>query len=241
MYKKKKNKKLYRVGIFDALNVPGLALFFTMVGFATLAKDIGFDVWLVTATTLLVWGMPGQVAFVSLYATGASLSVIFFAVALANMRMMLMVISGYDMLNLKQHNISFWRKILLAHIMAITSWAQISHVKDKFPLNLLLSYYIGFAMTIYLFGFSGTLVGYFIDNFASNEVLRTIIFVTPLYILLLVFNSRDKINRLAVVLGGIITPVIYPFFLEWSVLLGGVIGGSVAFFWARTKENERND
>ena len=152
-----------------------------------------------------------------------------------------MVISGYDMLNLKQHNISFWRKILLAHIMAITSWAQISHVKDKFPLNLLLSYYIGFAMTIYLFGFSGTLVGYFIDNFASNEVLRTIIFVTPLYILLLVFNSRDKINRLAVVLGGIITPVIYPFFLEWSVLLGGVIGGSVAFFWARTKENERND
>ena len=46
----------------------------------------------VLITTLTVWGMPGQVALVSLYASGASLTVIFLAVALANMRMMLMVI-----------------------------------------------------------------------------------------------------------------------------------------------------
>ena len=124
---------------------------------------------------------------------------------------------------------SFCKKVLLMHIMAITSWAQISHVKDKYPANLLLSYYIGFAITIYMFGFSGTLIGYFIDNFANNDVLRAIIFMTPLYILLLVISSKDSINRLAVVLGGIITPVIYPFVLEWSVFIGGIVGGSLAF------------
>jgi len=53
--------------------------------------------------------------------------------------------------------------------------------------------------------------------------------MTPLYILLLVVSSRENINRFAVILGGIITPVIYPFFLEWSVLIGGFIGGSIAF------------
>ena len=68
---------LYRAGILDALNVPGLALFFTMVGFSTLAKHAGFDLWLVSTTTLLVWGMPGQVAFASLYASGASLIIMF--------------------------------------------------------------------------------------------------------------------------------------------------------------------
>ena len=212
--KKIKKTKLYSLGVFDALNVPGLALFFTMVGFSALAKDAGFDVWLVSATTLTVWGMPGQVAFASLYATGASLSIIFLAVALANMRMMLMVISGYNMLQLKQHNMTFWKKILLMHIMAITSWAQLIHVKDKYSPNLLLSYYIGFAITIYIFGLSGTFIGYFIDTIANNEVLRAIIFMTPLYILLLVVSSRDNINRFAAVLGGTITPIIFPIFLN---------------------------
>ena len=227
--KKRKKNEVIKSCIFYALKVTGLELFFTMVGFSTLAKDAGFDVWLVSATTLTVWGMPGQVALASLYATGASLSIIFIAVALANMRMMLMVISGYNMLQLKEHNMSFCKKVLLMHIMAITSWAQISHVKDKYPANLLLSYYIGFAITIYMFGFSGTLIGYFIDNFANNDVLRAIIFMTPLYILLLVISSKDHINRLAVVLGGTITPVIYPFVLEWSVFIGGIVGGSIAF------------
>ena len=226
---KQKKISLYRAGILDAINVPGFALFFTMVGFSTLAKDAGFDVWQVSAITTAVWGMPGQVAFVSLYATGASLAIIFFAVALANMRMMLMVISGFNMLQLKQHNMTFWKKILLMHIMAITSWAQIIHVKEKYSPNLLLSYYIGFAITIYIFGLSGTLIGYFIDTIANNEVLRAIIFMTPLYILLLVVSSRDKINRFAAVLGGTITPIIFPIFFEWSVFIAGFVGGSIAF------------
>jgi predicted branched-subunit amino acid permease len=200
-----------------------------MVGFAALAKGAGFDVWLVSATTLAVWGMPGQVAFASLYATGTSLTIIFLAVSLANMRMMLMVISGYNILQLNLHNIALWKKVLLMHIMAITSWAQISYIKDKYPPNLLLSYYIGFSITIYAFGLSGTIVGYFINYLVNTEILRAITFMTPLYILLLVINSKDKINRISVMLGGTIVPVIYPFLSEWSILLGGFLGGSIAF------------
>jgi len=224
---REKNKKLYRVGVIDATNVPGFALFSTMVGFSTLAKDAGFDVWLSAITTLSVWGMPGQVALVSLFATGSPLIVIFFAVAFANMRMMLMVISGYNVLRLSSHNIAFWQKILLVHIMAITSWAQINSVKDKYPSNLLLSYYVGFSVTIYILGLSGTLVGYFIDYFVQTEVLRAIAFMTPLYILLLVISSQDYLNRSAVILGGIITPLIYPIFFELSILIGGFLGGSI--------------
>ena len=115
------------------------------------------------------------------------------------------------------------------HFMAITSWAQIAYVKDKYSPNLLLSYYIGFSLTIYAFGLSGTLSGYFIDNLVNTEVLRAITFMTPLYILLLVISSKEKINRISVMLGGIIVPVSYPLLAEWSILLGGFIGGSMAY------------
>ncbi len=221
-------KSLLREGMMDAIHVPGFALFFTMVGFAALAKDLGFDIKLVITTTLTVWGMPGQVAFASLYGAGASLAIIFLAVSLANMRMMFMVISGYNALRFDLHNISFWKKVLLMQIMAITSWAQIGYVKDKYAPNLLLSYYIGFSLTIYLFGFLGTLAGFFIDHFVTSEALRVITFMTPLYILLLIISSNDNLNRLSVILGGTFVPVIYPFFLEWSILVGGVCGGTIA-------------
>ena len=217
------------VGILHATNVPGFALFFTMVGFAALAKDSGFYFEHVLITTLTVWGMPGQVALVSLYASGASLAVIFLAVALANMRMMLMVISGYNMLRFDLHDTPFWQKVFLMHLMAITSWAQINFIKEKYEPRLLLSYYIGFSVTIYVFGVLGTMLGFVIDNFVTNEVLRIIMFITPLYILLLIISSKDNINRLSVILGGTIVPLIFPFFLEWSILIGGLFAGSIAF------------
>ena len=90
--------QLIRCGVLDAINIPGFALGSTMTGFAVIAKEAGFDFWMIVATTASVWGLPGQVAFASLYATGASLMLIFVTVALANMRMMLMVISGADIL-----------------------------------------------------------------------------------------------------------------------------------------------
>ena len=227
--RKELKKNLNWVGVSDAINVPGFALFSTMVGFSTIAKEAGFDIWQVSATTLTVWGMPGQVAFASLYASGASLIIIFLAVSLANMRMMLMVISGYNILGLHQHKLPFWKKMCLMHIMAITSWAQIGRSKENYPQALLLPYYLGFSITIYVFGLTGTILGYFIDHFVTAEVLRVITFMTPLYILLLVISSKDSLNRLAVVLGGIIIPIIYPVFFDWSILIGGVAGGTLAF------------
>ena len=117
--------QLIRRGAVDAVNIPGFALGSTMTGFAVIAKEAGFDFWMIVATTASVWGLPGQVAFASLYATGASLMLIFVAVALANMRMMLMVVSGADILHLRERNLPLWRRVLMMHFLAITSWVQI--------------------------------------------------------------------------------------------------------------------
>ena len=66
-----------------------------------------------TASTFLIWGMPGQVAMASLYAGGSDLFVIFTAVALANLRMMLMSISGADMLGLNETGSALFETTIL--------------------------------------------------------------------------------------------------------------------------------
>ena len=221
-------KKILLKGIIDAINVPGFALGSTMMGFSVIAKESGFDIWMALITTLSVWGMPGQVAFASLYAVGSSLLLIFIAVTLANMRMMLMVISGSDLLKINNHNLPIWKKAILMHLMAITSWAQLSFIKDKYPPPLLLSYYIGFSITIFLFGLSGTIIGFYLNNIIPESILRIIIFMTPLYILLLVINSKQVVNKFAVMIGGSLSPVLFPTSGSWSILLSGIIGGSLS-------------
>lgn len=224
----KTSSKLWLIGIRDAVNVPGFALMSTMVGFASIAREAGFDIWMAMVTTATVFGLPGQVAFASLFAGGASLLIIFVAVSLANMRMMLMVISGSDILNLSAHNLPFWKRLLLMHFLAITSWAQIGYKSQQYPPPLLLNYYIGFSFTIFTFAMIGTLTGFYMADWIPPDILRLVIFVTPLYILLLVMNARHTINRLAAVIGGTICPLIYPLAADWSILIAGVIGGSLA-------------
>ena len=125
-------RNIHITGILDAANVPGIALGSTMMGFAAIARESGFDFWMTFFTSLSVWGMPGQVAFVSLYATGASMFLMFVAVALANMRMMLMVISGSDILRLSESGLPLWKRVLMMHLLAITSWAQISYKQNQY-------------------------------------------------------------------------------------------------------------
>ena len=234
-----KSKALIFQGFLNAANVPGFALFGTMLGFSVLAKEAGFDFWMAIFTTITVWGLPGQVAFASFYATSSSLLLIFIAVSLANMRMMLMVISGAKILDLENHSLSFWKQVLLMHLMAITSWAQIGYVQSDFSPPSLLKYYIGFATTIFVFGISGTALGFYLDEMMPPELVRIIIFMTPLYILLLVINAKQTINRLSVVIGGVLSPLFYPFVGSWCILYAGIIGGVAGLLIIKLTQREK--
>ena len=216
----------------DALRAPCYALCLTMAGFSTIARESGLDFWMTLSTSLGIWGMPGQVAFASLYSAGASLFVIFVAVSLANMRMLLMVISVADMMHLDSHNLSFWKRVFWMHFLAITAWANVAAAQQKYPPHLLFAYYQGFALTIFAFGILGTVLGYFLSDLIRPEILRIVIFVTPIYIMLMIINARQKANRLAVIFGGALSPVFFPFAGEWAILLSGVVGGSIASLYS---------
>mgnify|MGYP006879298963 FL=1 len=133
-------------------------------------------------------------------------------------------------LNIKKYKLPFWRQFIIFHLMAITSWAQIGFMKDKINDDELIKYYTGFSITIYLFGMLGTLIGFYISDFISNNFLRILIFITPLYILLLVVNSKDNINRSAVYTGCVLAIIFYPIVGTWSILISGILGGSLATY-----------
>ncbi len=216
-----------RRGIIEAINVPGFALCSTLVGFGAISREAGFDIWMTTTTTLLVFGMPGQVAMATLYAGGSSLILIFIAVSLANMRMMLLVISGSDLLKLSLHNLPFWKRLLLMQGIAITTWAQIGLKQTTISSRNLVHYFKGFALGIYAFAITGTIIGFYLNDYIPEHALRIVIFVTPLYLLMVIINAKQTTNRLAVVIGGTLCPLLYPLTGDWAILYAGFIGGTL--------------
>ncbi len=220
-------------GARAAFGVPSVAIFFSMMGFAAIAREAGFDGVQTIMTSILVYGMPGQVAMASLYTSGASAFVIITAVALANMRMLLMTASGMEMIGLNDRGsghgkMAFWKKLLLMQILAITSWVYLGQVQAGYSKKQLLWYFIGLASVIYIAGMAGTVAGYFVGDFVNDDILRIILVLTPMYILLMVINARQIQNRYAGILGGIIGPLAFPFVGEWGIVLCGIIGGTLA-------------
>ena len=196
-----------------------------MTGFAAIARDAGFDLTQALVTTALVWGMPGQVAMASLYASGAGALVIFSAVAIANMRMMLMTVSGVGMLGVR--GAPFIIKALLIQLLAITGWIQLAVIRGMVAPNAMLPYYVSFSIVLYACGLLGTVFGYFLTDTLPPDLVKMLVFMTPLYILMMVARIRQALFRHAGVIGGIVGPTLYLVLGEAGIFIAGFLGGTL--------------
>ena len=225
----------FRSGFTDAVGIPGLGLFVSMMGFGAIALEAGLGPWVTFLTTALVWGLPGQVAFAELYGAGAAWFALFAAVTLANMRMLPMTASGLPLMHLRLHNIGFAGRCLTSHFLAITGWAHLAIVSERFPPACVFPYYIGLSMVIYVCALSGTMIGYYLNDFASDTATRIAVFSTPIYLILMVAGARRVMNQWAVGLGIALCPPLYLLIGDWSVMVAGLVGGTAAFLIKRNK------
>ena len=117
--------------------------------------------------------------------------------------------------------------------LAITSWAQLAIAGTKYPHHLLMPYFQGFSITLFVSGMIGTILGYFLPDLLPPNVLQIVVFITPIYIFLLIFGTRNVANRISVLLGGIMCALLYPLLGEMSIIISGIAGGTTAYLVSR--------
>ena len=105
---------------------------------------------------------------------------------------------------------------------------QLGHAVGQYTKDMLYHYYVAMGLTVYAFGVSGTVLGYYVSEFLPRDVLIAVLVMTPMYILLMVINARQIIHRYAGICGGILCPLAFPMIGEWGILLGGFVGGTIA-------------
>jgi predicted branched-subunit amino acid permease len=216
-----------RKALLDALSLPAFILFFTMMGFGSLARGAGFGAEMAALASLLIWGLPGQLAMVELTRTGQGLIAIVFACSLANARFMPMVVAFIP--TLARGQVSLARMLLDAQLLSINSWAMCMREFPRVESAYRHRYYVIFASSILSAAAAGTLLGYHGAVLLPASMVLGLIFVSPLFFALVLSAVPGRAERISMLLGCATIPVAHYFWPAVDLLITGVIGGSLGF------------
>ena len=203
-----------------------------MVGFGAMCREAGFDLLPSIGSTALVWGIAGQIALIEIHSGDGGRPPRGGAGSLANLRPPPRPppgrargpggrVLGYPM------------RLVIAQFMAISCWVQMTSYSGHIPSPQRLPYYFGFAATLVMAGLIGTTIGHQMGRVVPPEVLTVAIFMTPLYLLLVVCGARQWVNRFSVLYGTALGLALYPSLGDWAVPLAGLIGGTLGYLSGR--------
>lgn len=219
-------------GARDALGVPAAVLAAGMLGFGALALEAGFGPLLALACTAGIWALPGQIVLIEMHAAGAPGVVTVVAVMLTAVRFLPMSISLMPMMREPARPAA--GLYAAAHFLAMTSWAWTMRRCIDMPREARLPYFVGFAATCWAVASAATLVGYLMAGAFPPVVRLGFVFLNPVYfVVLLIGDARNRTTVVALACGAVAGPLLYLASPQWSVPLGGLIGGTVAWLILR--------
>lgn len=225
-------------GARAVVSIPAAVLICAQVGFAALARELGFGLLETMAIAIGIWALPAQVVFVGLAASGVSLAALAVAVGLTSVRFLPMVmawtpvVSGPDTAR---------PKILAASwLVAVTSWVFAMARLPELPREVRLSYFAGFAVALALATVGAVGLAHALLGALPAIVAGALVFLTPIYFVLALWGAaRLDADRLALGYGLVAGPVAAALVPELDLLVAGLVGGTLAYLTARLARHRR--
>ena len=221
------HRSAFRLGCRSALGVPAAVLLAGMIGFGALGHASGIGLGLTTFTSFFMYALPGQVVFVEMVAMGASGVATVIATALTAARFLPMTLTLVPQIPHADRTASLYAK---AHLISMTSWAVMMREFGAIPPDRRLAFFTGFGLVCWSVGIPGTALGYLIAGHVPTPVTIGLVLINPLFFLLSFAEVRVLASRLAIVFGGISGPLVYHWSPSWSILICGLVGGTLAFW-----------
>jgi predicted branched-subunit amino acid permease len=222
----------WRDGVREALGAPALVLGIGFIGYGSLAQSHGFSIPEAVLSTLSIWALPGQLIMVEMKAGGAPFLAIVLAVMLSASRFLPMTVTV--MPQMRNGDRRAWRYYLAGQLLSMTSWAVAMARFPRLPPAARYAHFTGFGVAMCVAAAACTVPGYVLAGALPAPVRLAFIFANPIYfILILTSDLRDRRGVLALACGAIAGPVLHALWPAWSIVGGGLLGGSIAFLAAR--------
>jgi predicted branched-subunit amino acid permease len=212
-----------------------LVLFATYLGIGALAHDSGFSLGWALASTLFVWAGPAQIILISTLGTGGTVVQAAIAVTLSAIRLFPMVVSVLPMVRTRETPM---RKLALpAHFVAVTMWIECSRMLPQVPRERRVAFTNGLGTGLVSVCLVATTLGYVLAANLPELLAAAILLLTPLaFLFSTARNSRQLVDRLALVLGLALFPLMAMLHTGVDILLSGVAAGTLAYgvhWWRR--------
>tara|TARA_S200000501_G_scaffold34232_1_gene28432 strand:+ start:141 stop:845 length:705 start_codon:yes stop_codon:yes gene_type:complete len=224
------DKKFFFKGFRSILShdSPAIALGCCFIAIGALLKNLGFNIQESIFSTMLTYALPGSLIMAESLLVGASLLNIFLAVWFVNARLYPMTVSLFPLMMHKDQ--PKWKYYFSCHFIAVSAWLIMKSNYKKIPKNFRIDYWIGIGSATWSVAVLGTFIGFYISEYLNKDMLIGLAILNPIYFLCMMVGAAKTIQiTLSVLLGIILGPVFYYFSPEWSILLGGVVGGTIAY------------
>ena len=224
------NKEFFFKGFKSILapDSPALALGCCFIAIGALLKNLGFNIQESIFSTMLTYALPGSLVMAESMLIGASLLNIFLAVWFVNARLYPMAVSLFPLMMHKSQ--PKWKYYFSCHFIAVSAWLIMKSNYKKIPREYRIDYWIGIGSATVSVSVIGTFIGFSFSEYLNKDMMIGLAILNPVYFLCMMVGASKTIPvTLSVLLGTILGPIIYLFSPEWSILLAGVIGGTIAY------------
>lgn len=219
-------------GARDAFGPAAAVMTAGFIGFGALASDSGMPFWIAALATALMWALPGQIILVEMVAAKAAVFAIVAAVWVSAVRFLPTGMSIMPMMRFERRELL--KKLGVAQFVASTSWVLSMRNFPSMPVAGRAPWLIGFGTVCTAQGVVLTGIGYLLAGAVPAEIHAGLVYVTPIYFLLLMFGDiRSAAMGVAVTCGAIAVPLAHLVSPHWSLLVGGLAGGTAAYVLLR--------
>ena len=225
------NKYFFFKGFKSILSYdsPAIALGCCFIAIGALLKDLGFNIQESVFSTMLTYALPGSLVMAESLLIGSSLLNIFLAVWFVNARLYPMAVSLFPLMMHK--NQPKWKYYFSCHFIAVSAWLIMKSNYEKIEKEHRIDFWIGIGSATWSVAVLGTILGFYFSGYLNKEMMIGLAVVNPIYFMCMMVGASKTLEiTLSVVLGVTLVPIFYFFSPEWSILLGGVIGGTIAYF-----------
>ena len=208
---------------------PAIALGCCFIAIGALLKNIGFNIQESIFSTMLIYALPGSLVMAESILIGASLLSIFFAVWFVNARLYPMAVSLFPLMMDKSQ--PKWKYYLSCHFIAVSAWLIMKSSYEKIEKKDRVDFWIGIGTATWSVAVLSTIIGFYLSDHLNKDMLMGLAILNPIYFTCMMVGAMKTMQiTLSVILGAVLGPIFYFFSPEWSILLGGLVAGSVAYF-----------
>jgi predicted branched-subunit amino acid permease len=202
------------------------------LGIGALAHEFGFSLPWMILSTVLVWAAPAQVILISTLGS-ATLAEVALAVTLSSVRFLPMVAALLPML--KQPGTPQRHLLLPMHLTAISVWVEGMRLLPARPRAERIAFYNGLGLGLILAAVMASAFGFYLAARLPPLFAATLLFFTPMALLMSASRSRTLIDRLAFALGLVVWPILAAQKIGLDLMWTGLIAGSIAYLvhWIR--------